>query len=129
MKYWLIFFLILFSSTCQQPQLAKQLKAQEEKVETLETKMNITIARLDSIINRFDTLRIRLNLAFGEVSRKPAIAKKQECYSCGGTGHCRICKGTGMIVSYYYSSGYQTKVCWACRGKGICKSCRGRGYR
>lgn len=43
------------------------------------------------------------------------------CTSCGGTGDCEFCHGTGQPT---YSG---ETVCGFCRGTGNCQQCRGKG--
>lgn len=44
------------------------------------------------------------------------------CYSCGGSGRCRSCNGTGF--SAYTDNGN----CKTCYGNGRCPGCRGSGH-
>ena len=46
------------------------------------------------------------------------------CFSCGSTGYCGVCRGTGG--QYWYGMGVMP--CSACGGYGRCSSCGGNGY-
>ena len=46
----------------------------------------------------------------------------QVCYTCLGTGRCRVCGGTGT-----YSIYGESKPCSACSGDGKCWHCKGSG--
>ena len=48
------------------------------------------------------------------------VAPRRACSACGGTGSCRICKGTGRVTNGYTGS---RSDCSACRGSGRCTVC------
>ena len=51
------------------------------------------------------------------------IMAKVKCASCGGSGECRRCNGTGEIVDIL-----QNLTCARCGGTGVCPACNGSGY-
>lgn len=48
--------------------------------------------------------------------------QSQTCYTCLGTGRCRVCGGSGIYSLYGNSS-----TCKACSGTGKCWHCQGSG--
>jgi len=41
----------------------------------------------------------------------------QPCSTCGGSGNCKVCSGTGG----------NNRDCTFCKGTGVCPSCHGSG--
>lgn len=53
------------------------------------------------------------------------------CYSCGGSGICQTCSGSGSVEledTYDESKiGPSYEVCSDCSGSGLCSACGGMG--
>ena len=46
---------------------------------------------------------------------------ERTCGSCGGTGNCKYCRGTG------YDRTSKNNKCTVCKGNGRCVRCNGQG--
>lgn len=52
--------------------------------------------------------------------------KKQLCFTCGGTGRCKLCSGLGKTSNPYTGT---RSVCTGCEGTGKCWHCYGSGIQ
>mgnify|MGYP001566969241 CR=1 FL=1 len=48
------------------------------------------------------------------------------CGSCGGSGTCPVCDGSGEMTQIKYKKEVKTK-CISCSGNGKCRVCGGSG--
>jgi hypothetical protein len=55
----------------------------------------------------------------------PAPAQRVLCYTCRGSGSCRICHGSGRASNPYTGT---SSICTGCNGTGKCWRCHGGGY-
>jgi len=53
---------------------------------------------------------------------------KRQCQSCGGTGRCPYCRGSGLFNYYVRQRPEMYSKCNYCNGTGSCTSCNGRGH-
>lgn len=51
-------------------------------------------------------------------------SKPQACYTCFGSGQCKVCNGSGRTPGMY---GQPSSTCSACGGSGKCWHCNGSG--
>ena len=58
--------------------------------------------------------------------KKPAQAQKELCYTCRGSGRCKVCSGMGKTSNPYTGT---RSLCNACGGTGKCWHCYGSGYQ
>jgi hypothetical protein len=63
---------------------------------------------------------------YGSGYNKPTTSKREICYTCRGTGRCKVCGGVGSYSNTYTSG---RSLCNACSSTGKCWHCYGSGYQ
>lgn len=62
--------------------------------------------------------------AGGSASSGTGSSVDHTCRTCGGTGSCKKCYGSGVIINSYNN---KLQVCVRCQGSGRCAVCSGTG--
>lgn len=84
----------------------------------------LTMVLLLVVILVASAFALPLGYSYDETCPECQGAGKVTCRSCGGSGICYWCSGTGDI---WYMPEY-SNWCAACQGTGICSTCDGKGW-